>query len=106
MIDTSIEQPAGPSTRARLLVAVRIIVSVVLLAILFSRIDARELWASAKQASVPWLVFALAVYFVHVLASTWRWRVLLDAQGVHVPRSKLLSSYLVAIFLDAFLLVT
>jgi uncharacterized membrane protein YbhN (UPF0104 family) len=34
---------------------------------------------------------------------TWRWRVLLDAQGVHVPRSRLLSSYLVAIFFNNFL---
>ena len=56
--------PRGPSTRKRLLVALRIVVSVALLAILFSRIDVGELWANAKQASVPWLLFALALYFV------------------------------------------
>lgn len=77
--------------------------SVVLLAVLFSRMDARELWTSAKQASIPWLMLALALYFVHVVASTWRWRVLLDAQGVHVPPTTLLSSYLVAIFFNNFL---
>jgi uncharacterized membrane protein YbhN (UPF0104 family) len=79
------------------------VVSVALLALLFSRIDAGSLWASAKQASIPWLAVALGVYFIHVVASTWRWRVLLDAQNVHVPRTVLLSSYLVAIFFNNFL---
>jgi uncharacterized membrane protein YbhN (UPF0104 family) len=101
--DTSVADSAGSSTRTRLLVAARVVVSVVLLAALFSRLDAREFWASAKQASLPWLLVALGLYFIHVLASTWRWRVLLNAQGVHVPRTRLLSSYLVAIFFNNFL---
>jgi uncharacterized membrane protein YbhN (UPF0104 family) len=101
--DTVIEQAETSSPRRPLLLVVRIVVSVALLAILFSRIDTGELWTSARQASVPWLLIALGLYFVHVLASTWRWRVLLDAQGVHVPRRKLLSSYLVAIFFNNFL---
>jgi hypothetical protein len=75
----------------------------VLLSVLFSRVDAGELWTSARRASLPWLLLALAVYFVHVVASTWRWRVLLDAQGVHVPRRRLLASYLIAIFFNNFL---
>jgi uncharacterized membrane protein YbhN (UPF0104 family) len=97
------EQPAQPRNRRRLTILARIVVSVALLSVLFSRVDTTELWNNAKQASVSWLVFALALYFVHVLASTWRWRVLLDAQGVHVPRASLLSSYLVAIFFNNFL---
>jgi uncharacterized membrane protein YbhN (UPF0104 family) len=80
-----------------------VVVSLVLLAVLFSRVDAGDLWNHAKQASIPWLILALALYFAHVVASTWRWRVLLDAQGVHVPRKTLLSSYLVAIFFNNFL---
>jgi glycosyltransferase 2 family protein len=82
---------------------VRVVVSVVLLALLFSRMDVGALAANARQASVPWLLVALVIYFAHVLASTWRWRVLLDAQSVHVPRTLLLSSYLVAIFFNNFL---
>ena len=77
--------------------------SVALLAVLFSRLDAGALWASAKQASALWLLVALAVYFVHMLAATWRWRVLLDAQNVEVPAPVLFSSYLVAIFFNNFL---
>ncbi len=81
----------------------RLIVSVALLALLFSRMDVSALVANARQASVPWLIVALAIYFLHVVASTWRWRVLLDAQSVHLPRTLLLSSYMVAIFFNNFL---
>jgi glycosyltransferase 2 family protein len=78
-------------------------VSVALLAILFSRLDMGALWSGAKQASAPWVIVALALYFVSVLASTWRWRLLLDAQDVHVAGTTLLSSYLVANFFNNFL---
>ncbi len=38
-----------------------------------------------------------------MLAATWRWRLLLDAQHVHVPVRQLLGSYLVATFFSNFL---
>lgn len=91
------------SVRTRLLFGVRLVVSAALLAVLFTRVDSGALWASARQASLPWLLVAIGVYFIHVVASAWRWRVLLDAQHVHVPRGTLLSSYLVAIFFNNFL---
>lgn len=74
-----------------------------LLAFLFSRVDASAVWASAKRASLPWVLAAWTVYFIHLVASTVRWRLLLDAQGVHVARRTLLSSYLVACFFNNFL---
>lgn len=103
MPENSVDDRPASSVRTRLLFGVRLVVSVGLLAVLFSRVDSRALWASAKQASLPWLFVAIGVYFIHVAASTWRWRVLLDAQHVHVPRGTLLSSYLVAIFFNNFL---
>src|SRR5262249_42548787 len=48
--------------------------------ILFSKIDVQKLWLSARRASVPWLLAALSIYAVNVLASVWRWAQLLDAQ--------------------------
>jgi uncharacterized membrane protein YbhN (UPF0104 family) len=83
--------------------AVKLAVSVVLLALLFSRIDVARLWASVRRASVPWLLVALSVYFLNVLAATWRWHLLLIAQGVHVRRRTLLGSFLVALFFNNFL---
>jgi len=83
--------------------AAKLTVSVALLALLFSRIDTARLLASARNASVPWLVAALGVYGLNVIASTWRWRLLLDAQGVHVPGRTLFRSFLVANFFNNFL---
>jgi glycosyltransferase 2 family protein len=91
------------SARRHLLLAVKIAVSIALLSFLFSRIDAGRLWATARQASLAWLAVALGIYLVNVLASVWRWRVLLHAQHVHIPARTLLGSFLVALFFNNFL---
>jgi uncharacterized membrane protein YbhN (UPF0104 family) len=83
--------------------AVKLAVSVALLALLFSRIDVARLWTSVRRASVPWLLVALSVYFLNVLASTWRWHLLLAAQDVQVRGRTLLGSFLVALFFNNFL---
>ncbi len=97
------DQPARSSARHYLLIAIKLAVSIVLLAILFSRIDAGRLWASARQASAAWLGVAVIVYLVNVLVSVWRWRLLLHAQDVDVPGRSLLGSLLVSLFFNNFL---
>ncbi len=89
--------------RRYVFIALKLAVSVALLALLFSRIEAAKLWASARQASVEWLTLALAVYFITVLVSVWRWSLLLEAQHVPLPPRRLLGSYLVALFFNNFL---
>src|SRR5207247_7107095 len=74
-----------------------------LLALLFSLIDADGLSASARRASVPCLLVALTIYSLNVLAATWRWHLLLDAQDIRLRRRRLLGSYLVANFFNNFL---
>jgi glycosyltransferase 2 family protein len=83
--------------------AVKIAVSVVLLALLFSRIDVSHLWQIARGASLWWLSLALGIFLINVLASTWRWRILLKAQQVDVPSRRLFGSFLVAQFFNNFL---
>ncbi|HZT76646.1 MAG TPA: lysylphosphatidylglycerol synthase transmembrane domain-containing protein [Vicinamibacterales bacterium] len=85
------------------ILALKISVSIILLAILFSRIDAARLWASAKRASVAWLLAALVIYVVNVAASLWRWHLLLEAQETKVPARTLAGSYCVALFFNNFL---
>jgi uncharacterized protein (TIRG00374 family) len=98
------EEPAVASNSRRLLgIALKVVVSAALLALLFSRVDAGRLWAGARHASVPWLVAALAVWTLNVAASTWRWHLLLTAQDVQLPRRKLFGSFLVANFFSNFL---
>src|SRR6476646_8607219 len=95
--------PEQSSARRYVLLALKLSVSIVLLAILFGRIDVAQLWQTARLASVAWLLVALAIYAVNVLASTWRWKQLLDAQHVQLRRRTLLGSFVVASFFNNFL---
>jgi uncharacterized membrane protein YbhN (UPF0104 family) len=99
----SAEQPEASSSRRHVLLALKVVVSIVLLALLFSKIDVGQLWAIARRASVPWFGAALAVYSLNMIASTWRWSLLLDAQQVEVRRGWLFGSLLVANFFNNFL---
>ena len=98
------DESAPASTGRRVVVMIaKIAVSIALLAFLFSKIDTARLWASARKASLPWLVVALGVQTLNLIASTWRWRLLLDAQNVKLKSRTLLGSYLVATFFNNFL---
>ena len=100
----STEPETGLNSRRRYaLVALKLAVSIILLWVLFSRIDVSKLWASTQTASIPWLIAALFIYTITVSASVWRWHLLLNAQGVHVDTNRLAGSYLVALFFNNFL---
>jgi hypothetical protein len=80
-------------------------VSVALLWLLFSRSDVAlaGLWTTARRASLAWLAVAFGLYVVNMIASSWRWYLLLHAQKVHISRRSLLGSLVVAAFFNNFL---
>ena len=96
-----------PSTSGRgrraLVLAIKVAISVGLLTLLIVKSDAPRLWHYVRTASIAWLAAALALYFLMILASAWRWGLLLDAQGVSVPGRTLTGSFLVATFFNNFL---
>src|SRR5205814_1173 len=93
--EMSDEDPRPSSARRRYaMAALKLTVSVALLAILFSRLDASRLWEGARHASLPWLIVALAIYALNIAASTWRSHVLLKAQDVPARRRTLFKSLL------------
>ena len=94
---------SGAHRRRALVWLAKIIVSVALLAVLFSRVDVATLWAHARGASPGWLAASLGIYLVMVVLSAWRWGVLLDAAGVVLPAGRLVTSFLVATFFNNFL---
>ena len=96
-------EPRPPRIRPVALGALKAIVSIGLLALLLSRVDLARLWRYAREASISWLVGALCLYLLMVLASTWRWRILLRAQHVAMPFTSLTASFLVATFFNNFL---
>jgi uncharacterized membrane protein YbhN (UPF0104 family) len=85
------------------MLVLKIAVSVALLTFLFSKVDMAKLWEQAKHASALWMAVALAIYTVSIAAGVWRWRLLLEAQGVHIPLRRLSGSFLVALFFNNFL---
>jgi|SoiMethySBSTD1v2_1073268.scaffolds.fasta_scaffold82168_3 uncharacterized membrane protein YbhN (UPF0104 family) len=98
------EASVEPSSARRYVVlALKIVVSIVLLSLLFSKIDVARLWAIARRASLRWFAVALAIYSLNMIASTWRWHLLLRAQEVHLRRRWLFGSFLVASFFNNFL---
>jgi uncharacterized membrane protein YbhN (UPF0104 family) len=102
----SAEQPDSkrPSLTRRLVaLGVKLAVSIALLAWLFSRVDVSKLWANARQASPAWIAAALGVYWLTVVASVWRWWLLLEAQEVDMSFRTLFSSLSVALFFNNFL---
>jgi hypothetical protein len=95
---------SSPSTARRaVIMAIKLIVSVALLAWLFSRVDMAALWATARRASPTWLAVAFAVYSLNVVLSVWRWWLLVEAADVDVSPRKLLESMLVALYFNNFL---
>ena len=92
-----------PSTRRLCISLLKAGVSLALLAFLFSHVEAARLWHVARSASLPWLTAALALYYLMIGVSAWRWGVLLEAQGLHFPLRRLTSSFFVATFFNNFL---
>jgi uncharacterized membrane protein YbhN (UPF0104 family) len=101
---TTHDASSRPSRARSLTVsAIKVAVSVGLLALLFSRVDVARLWSVARQASPAWLATALLLYFGMVLASAVRWGLLLRAQHVMLSYGFLTQSFLVATFFNNFL---
>ena len=78
------DQPQSSAARRYLMLAVKFSVSIILLVVLFTRIDVAELWQTARLASVPWLLVAILVYAVSTTGAVWRWHLLLKAQRIDV----------------------
>ncbi|HEY8535943.1 MAG TPA: lysylphosphatidylglycerol synthase transmembrane domain-containing protein [Vicinamibacterales bacterium] len=93
----------GARTRQPLLFLLKVVVSLTLLAWLFAQLDLASLTAQVARASLPWLIAALAIYLLMILASAWRWQLLLEAQQVALPQRLLVGSFLVATFFNNFL---
>lgn len=89
--------------RSLLLTAVKLVVSIGLMAVLFSRVDTARLWHTARGASPLWILIAIALYLGMLAASGWRWGLLLNAQGIVLRFRTLMSSFLVATFFNNFL---
>jgi hypothetical protein len=81
----------------------KLVISVGILVWLFQHTDVSAVAARARTAHVGWVVAGLAIYAVMVVLSSWRWQLLLGAQGFHAPLNRLNASWMVALFFNNFL---
>lgn len=91
-------------TKKRILSLLKIIVSVGLLILVFSRVGWSAVVSALEQASLGWLALALAVYILGVFVRAVRWRILLpksDLPGIRTRR--LVQLYFVSFFFNTFL---
>jgi uncharacterized membrane protein YbhN (UPF0104 family) len=97
------DQPESSSLRRYGMLALKLSVSIILLVVLFSRIDVAQLWQTARLASASWLLAAVGVFGLSTVAAAWRWNLLLKAQHVEITLRSLLGSFLVATYFNNFL---
>src|SRR5918994_945671 len=86
-----------------LLLVAKVGVSLALLGYLLSTTDLSALHRRLRSGDTLLLAAAVALYTGIVALSTWRWRVLLQAQGYQAPLRHLSASTLVANFFNNFL---
>jgi glycosyltransferase 2 family protein len=89
--------------RRSVLLFLKIAVSLALLGYLLSTTDLDAIQRRVRSGDPVLLALAMALYAGILAISTWRWRVLLQAQGFQAPLAHLSGSYLVATFFNNFL---
>ncbi|WP_019502919.1 lysylphosphatidylglycerol synthase transmembrane domain-containing protein [Pseudanabaena sp. PCC 6802] len=84
-------------------VALKVAVSLGILAFVFSRVDLAQIWTQVNYLSLPFVAFALLYYTGCQWLSCWRWQTVLRATGHFVSISRLLASYFAGMFVSIFL---
>jgi glycosyltransferase 2 family protein len=85
------------------LLILKILVSLALLAYLFTKTDTQALVTRVRNGDTLLLALAALLYLLVIGLSTWRWGLLIKAQGYPAPLRQLSASYLVATFFNNFL---
>jgi hypothetical protein len=83
--------------------ALKIAVSLALLAYLLSTTDLSALEERVRSADLVDMLAAIGCFALMLALATWRWQLLLGALGAPAPLRRLTASYLVATFFNNFL---
>ncbi len=91
--------------RDKLITALKVVVSLGLIAYLLSRVGLDEVVEVIRSASANYLylLIALGLYFGAIAVGSFKWQILLRAQGIQVPFINLLSFTFVGLFFGNFL---
>jgi uncharacterized protein (TIRG00374 family) len=89
--------------RDRLTTLLKIVVSLGLIAIILHRVDLAKVAAQLTSANPWFIVAALALYELAIVANGVKWQILLRAQGVRVPFGPVLQFLFTGFFFNNFL---
>ena len=89
--------------RGVLLLALKVVLSGVLLSVLVRRMPAGEISAAIRSANPAWLAAAAGLLLVSNLLGSYQWARLLRAVDIHIPFWKVLAYYHVGLFFNNFL---
>ncbi len=81
-------------------------ISAILIWYLLSTTEFSAIYASLRSADPFWLLLAFVLLFVGKLITSYRWQVLLQAQGITIPLRMLIGSLFVGQFFSNFLPTT
>ncbi len=85
------------------LVWFKFVVMAVLLAVLYRNVDFAKFRGALEGLQWGWLPLIYGLFLLNTTLSSWKWKMLLASDGVHVPLGTLLSSYLIATFFNLFM---
>jgi len=74
-----------------------------LLAFLYSRVDVAKFREALGDFRWGWLPVVYALLFANTLLNSWKWSLLLEADGVEIPLRGLVCSHLIGTFFNLFL---
>jgi hypothetical protein len=89
--------------RDKLTTLLKLVISLTLIAIVFSRVDLSAVGAQLASANPWYVVAALAFYLLAILINAAKWQVLLRAQQVRIPFGPLAEFQFVGFFFNNFL---
>jgi uncharacterized protein (TIRG00374 family) len=87
----------------KVLLTAKIAVSIALLWIVYRDIPLAAFREQLQHINPVVLLPIFALLLLNTFLSAWKWRILLNADGIHVPLSKLFATYLVGSFFNIFL---
>ncbi|HNW59302.1 MAG TPA: flippase-like domain-containing protein [bacterium] len=91
------------SAKKSLSVLLRWLISIVLIGYVLYKVDLGKLWQTISQAD--WFYFGLSIALTPLLIflSSWKWQVILRAQGIHASGWRLFWLYMVGYFFNTVL---
>jgi uncharacterized protein (TIRG00374 family) len=81
----------------------KLVVSTVLIIYLLRKLDLSVIYSYLGEVRISWIIIAIFLLGIGRLITGWRWKVLLNAQGIHIPFKTLLSFLFVSNFFNTFL---